>query len=188
MSDTARRITNARSRPSSRCRGAVRPQPETMEQEALVVQGRVGRQEQRRQIGRDGQVLTRCQAAGSRLLWHGRGAWRPGELVVIDNATGEVAARHKAPGATFLNDVTAAEDGRVFVSDMMQNQIWKVDGDQFEMWLQDEALENPRVCSPSRVVWWSPPGASRKGTSRPMCPATSGGRLPEQGDHEHRAR
>ena len=79
---------------------------------------------------------------------------------MIDSATGEVAARHKAPGATFLNDVTAAEDGRVFVSDMMQNQIWKVDGDQFEMWLQDEALENPRVCSPSRVVWWSPPGAS----------------------------
>jgi sugar lactone lactonase YvrE len=65
------------------------------------------------------------------------------ELVVIDTATGEITARHEAAGATFLNDVTAHDDGRVFVSDMMQNQIWKLEGDQFEMWLQDEALENP---------------------------------------------
>jgi sugar lactone lactonase YvrE len=65
------------------------------------------------------------------------------ELIVIDTATGEITARHEAQGATFLNDVTAHEDGRVFVSDMMQNQIWKLEGDQFEMWLQDEALENP---------------------------------------------
>jgi sugar lactone lactonase YvrE len=65
------------------------------------------------------------------------------ELVVIDTANGEITARHEAPGATFLNDVTAHEDGRVFVSDMMQNQIWTLEGDQFEMWLQDEALEHP---------------------------------------------
>ena len=65
------------------------------------------------------------------------------ELVVIDTASGDITARHKAEGATFLNDVTAHQDGRVFVSDMMENQIWKLEGDQFEMWLQDEALENP---------------------------------------------
>ena len=65
------------------------------------------------------------------------------EVVVIDTASGEITARHKAEGATFLNDVTAHQDGRVFVSDMMQNQIWKLEGDQFEMWLQDEELENP---------------------------------------------
>ncbi len=50
------------------------------------------------------------------------------ELVVIDTASGEVTAQHKAPGATFLNDVTAHEDGRVIVSEMMQNQIWKLEG------------------------------------------------------------
>jgi outer membrane protein assembly factor BamB len=65
------------------------------------------------------------------------------ELVVIDTASGEITARHKAPGATFLNDVTAHQDGRVFVSDMMQNQIWKLEGDQFEVWVEDQALENP---------------------------------------------
>ena len=65
------------------------------------------------------------------------------DVAVIDTASGEITAKHKAPGATFLNDVTAAEDGRVFVSDMMQNEIWKLEGDQFEMWLQDVALDNP---------------------------------------------
>jgi sugar lactone lactonase YvrE len=65
------------------------------------------------------------------------------KLVVIDTATGETVASHDAQGATFLNDVSAHEDGRVFVSDMMQNQIWKLEGDQFELWLEDEALGNP---------------------------------------------
>ncbi|HEX6111208.1 MAG TPA: hypothetical protein VFZ10_02800 [Geminicoccaceae bacterium] len=83
------------------------------------------------------------------------------ELVVIDTASGEITGRHPAQGATFLNDVTAHEDGRVFVSDMMQNQIWKLEGDQFEMWLQDEALENPNglLAEPDRLVvgaWGKP--------------------------------
>jgi sugar lactone lactonase YvrE len=95
------------------------------------------------------------------------------ELVVIDTASGEITARHEARGATFLNDVTAHEDGRVFVSDMMQNQIWKLEGDQFEMWLQDQALENPNGLLAEKIVWWSEPGASRRRTSPPTYPATS---------------
>ena len=83
------------------------------------------------------------------------------ELAVIDTASGEITARHKAPGATFLNDVTAHEDGRVFVSDMMQNQIWQLEGDQFAMWLQDEALENPNGLLAERdrlvVAAWGKP-------------------------------
>jgi sugar lactone lactonase YvrE len=65
------------------------------------------------------------------------------KLVIIDIATGEIVASHAASGATFLNDVSAHEDGRVFVSDMMQNQIWMLEGDQLELWLEDEALGNP---------------------------------------------
>lgn len=64
-------------------------------------------------------------------------------LVVIDTGTGEVAATHEAPDAKFLNDVTAHEDGRVFVSDMMTNTIHVLENDAFEVWLQDDALENP---------------------------------------------
>jgi sugar lactone lactonase YvrE len=83
------------------------------------------------------------------------------ELAVIDTASGKIIARHEAPGATFLNDVTAAEDGRVFVSDMMQNQIWQLEGDQFEKWLEDPALENPNglLAEPDRLVvgaWGKP--------------------------------
>jgi hypothetical protein len=65
------------------------------------------------------------------------------ELVVIDVASASIDARHKAAGATFLNDVSAHEDGRVFVTDMMENQIWQLDGETFELWLEDAALENP---------------------------------------------
>jgi sugar lactone lactonase YvrE len=83
------------------------------------------------------------------------------ELVVIDTASGEIAAKHKAPGTNFLNDVTAHEDGRVFVSEMMQNQIWKLEGDQFELWLEDAALENPNglLAEPDRllVAAWGKP-------------------------------
>ncbi len=64
------------------------------------------------------------------------------QLAVIDIAKGEVVARHDAPGAKFLNDVAAAP-GRVFVSDMMTDTIWVLDGEKFEVWLQDAALENP---------------------------------------------
>jgi sugar lactone lactonase YvrE len=83
------------------------------------------------------------------------------ELVVIDTASGEVTARHEAPGATFLNDVSAHEDGRVFVSDMMENQIWKLEGDQLELWVQDAALENPNglLAEPDQLVvasWGKP--------------------------------
>lgn len=83
------------------------------------------------------------------------------ELVVIDTASGEITARHKAEGASFLNDVTAHEDGRVFVSEMMQSQIWMLDGDQFRLWLEDAALENPNglLAEPDRLVvgaWGKP--------------------------------
>ncbi len=65
------------------------------------------------------------------------------QLVVVDIAKGEVSAKYDAPGAKFLNDVAATSDGRVFVSDMMTDTIWALDGDKFEVWVQDAALENP---------------------------------------------
>ena len=65
------------------------------------------------------------------------------QLVAIDTATGAVAKRWPAAGAKFLNDVVADANGRVFVSDMVTNQIWQLDGDQFAVWLEDAKLENP---------------------------------------------
>jgi len=65
------------------------------------------------------------------------------ELVAIDTKTGAIAKTWPAAGAKFLNDVAADEQGRVFVSDMMTNQIWLLDGDSFAVWLEDAKLENP---------------------------------------------
>lgn len=64
-------------------------------------------------------------------------------LVAIDTASGEVAATYEAPDAKFLNDVTADEDGRVFVSDMVANTIYVLESGSFDVWLHDDALENP---------------------------------------------
>jgi len=76
------------------------------------------------------------------------------KLRVIDIASGEITATYDAPGATFLNDVTVDDQGRVFVSDMVQNQIWKLEGDQLELWLEDPALENPNglIAEPDRLL------------------------------------
>jgi sugar lactone lactonase YvrE len=64
-------------------------------------------------------------------------------LVAIDIKTGAIVKRYPAAGAKFLNDVTADEHGRIFVSDMVTNQIWVLDGDQFAVWLEDAKLANP---------------------------------------------
>ncbi len=76
------------------------------------------------------------------------------KLVVIDTASGKVVATYDAPGAKFLNDVTAADDGRVFVSDMVNNQIWMLKGDLLWLWLESPALENPNglLAEPDRLV------------------------------------
>ncbi len=64
-------------------------------------------------------------------------------LVAIDVTSGEIKQRYEAAGAKFLNDVTADGQGRVYVSDMMANSIWRLEGGEFSEWLRDEALENP---------------------------------------------
>lgn len=65
------------------------------------------------------------------------------KLVAVDPASGKIAATYEAADARFLNDVTAHEDGRVFVSDMMTNTIYVLENETFSAWLQDDGLENP---------------------------------------------
>jgi sugar lactone lactonase YvrE len=75
-------------------------------------------------------------------------------LVAIDVEAGEVAERHQAPDAQFLNDVTADAEGRIYVSDMMDNTIWRLADGSFEVWLKDEALEQPNglLAEEDRIV------------------------------------
>jgi DNA-binding beta-propeller fold protein YncE len=63
-------------------------------------------------------------------------------LVAIDVATGEIVARYEAKGAR-LNDVTADTQARIFVSDILTNRIWMLDGESFQLWVDDPALDGP---------------------------------------------
>ncbi|MDJ0513351.1 MAG: SMP-30/gluconolactonase/LRE family protein [Methyloceanibacter sp.] len=65
------------------------------------------------------------------------------QVAEIDVKTGKVVKTHEAPGATFLNDVAVHEDGRVFISDMLDNQIWVLDDGKLTLWLDSTALDHP---------------------------------------------
>ena len=63
-------------------------------------------------------------------------------LVEIDLAQGKMIARHEMPGATFLNDVALAPDGRVLVSDSAGARIYAWNGSAAEEWLAHEELRS----------------------------------------------
>jgi len=65
------------------------------------------------------------------------------QLVAIDIDSGTVARTWNAQGAQFLNDVAVDNNGRVFVSDMLTDSIYVLDGDTFSLWLQSEELQHP---------------------------------------------
>ena len=62
------------------------------------------------------------------------------ELVEIDTATGAVTNRYPAAGSVLLNDVTAAPDGRIFVSDTFGNSVWVLENGAMSIFAQDPAL------------------------------------------------
>lgn len=64
-------------------------------------------------------------------------------LVSIDVDSGEILRTWDAEGAKFLNDLAIDSEGRVYVSDMLTDSIYQLDGDKLSLWLQDEALQHP---------------------------------------------
>jgi sugar lactone lactonase YvrE len=64
-------------------------------------------------------------------------------IVAVDVATGAITARHAAPGARFLNDLTADRQGRVYASDLPANTIWVLEDGKLSVLLHDDALDNP---------------------------------------------
>jgi len=65
------------------------------------------------------------------------------QLLEINAASGDIIKRHKGDGAIFLNDVTIAEDGTVYVSDTPMNTIWRLKEGVFEPWLANDDLNGP---------------------------------------------
>ena len=65
-------------------------------------------------------------------------------LVEADRKTGKIIKRHTADGIAFLNDVAIAPDGKIYVSDTRNSEIYMLDTDgNFGLWLKDAALDNP---------------------------------------------
>ena len=62
------------------------------------------------------------------------------ELVEIDIAAGKIVAKHKAPGAGLLNDVAAAPNGDVYVTDTGGGGVFKYSGGKIEKWADDKIL------------------------------------------------
>ena len=69
------------------------------------------------------------------------------ELLEIDVDSGAVVARYPAEGAEFLNDVTADDEGRVYVSDSGTNTVYRLEGGKLEAWLEGDG----RVRGPNGV-------------------------------------
>jgi sugar lactone lactonase YvrE len=64
-------------------------------------------------------------------------------LIEIDIASASIKQRYPVLDAKFLNDVTAAKNGDIYVSDMMLNRIHRLKDNRFEIWLETPALESP---------------------------------------------
>lgn len=65
------------------------------------------------------------------------------ELVVINIKEAKITNKIKPENAKFLNDVTSAEDGTVFVTDMKDNKIYVLDNGKLVLWLEDKLITNP---------------------------------------------
>ncbi|MFZ5721988.1 MAG: SMP-30/gluconolactonase/LRE family protein [Pseudomonadota bacterium] len=76
------------------------------------------------------------------------------ELVEIDVAGARVAARYPAPGATFLNDVAVAPDGRVLVADSGTGRIFALEDGGMTVWAEDPELKsvNGLLPEPGRLL------------------------------------
>ena len=64
-------------------------------------------------------------------------------LVEIDIATATVTNRYQVTDAKFLNDVAAAPNGDIYVSDMSMNRIHLLHDGKFSIWLETPDLLNP---------------------------------------------
>ena len=65
------------------------------------------------------------------------------QLLAIDIDHGRIINKYKVDDAKFFNDVTVADNGDIYVSDMMTNRIHRLSGDDFQIWIESEQLENP---------------------------------------------
>lgn len=66
-------------------------------------------------------------------------------LVVLNTATGQVERTYDAidPKTAFLNDVTVAKDGTVYVTDTRRDKLYRLKDGNWEVLMEDEQLNHP---------------------------------------------
>ncbi|MEQ8427901.1 MAG: SMP-30/gluconolactonase/LRE family protein [Gammaproteobacteria bacterium] len=64
-------------------------------------------------------------------------------LVEIDINTRLITNYYQAVDAEFLNDVTAGNNGVIYVTDMMKNRIYSLENGSLDIWLESADLETP---------------------------------------------
>lgn len=62
---------------------------------------------------------------------------------IVDLASGKLIETIDVPGAVFLNDMTQDSAGKVYVSDMLADTIYRIDGDRPELFVKDALLASP---------------------------------------------
>lgn len=64
-------------------------------------------------------------------------------LVEIEIDRGRISGRWKAPSPIFLNDTAVDSEGRVYMSDMMGDTIYRLANGKLSAWVKDSALQSP---------------------------------------------
>lgn len=67
-------------------------------------------------------------------------------VAVISTENAQLVKTIQVPGATGLNDVTASDDGIVYVSDMKQGTVWRIENDTPALYLENLESINGLKC------------------------------------------
>lgn len=65
------------------------------------------------------------------------------KMRVVDLASGKLVSTIDVPGSVFLNDVTSDSSGKIYVTDMLADAIYRIDGDKPELFAKDARLAAP---------------------------------------------
>ena len=65
------------------------------------------------------------------------------KMRVVDLASGKLISTIDVPGSVFLNDVTSDSSGKIYVTDMLADAIYRIDGDKPELFVKDAKLAAP---------------------------------------------
>ena len=64
-------------------------------------------------------------------------------LVEIDPETGTISNRYRFPNPGMPNDVTADEQGNLYITDSQKNSIYRLTGGKMEEWLSSNDIDKP---------------------------------------------